>query len=91
MAIDLVSIREGWFAPPSYIAAYLNDVTRSAAARGVTDPTAGDADITAQVERVAPAVSRQILPRGPGGMVGVGAMLASAYADDDPMISDDDY
>jgi serine/threonine-protein kinase len=81
MAIDLVSIREGWLAPPSYISAYLNDVVRAAASAA---PPAGDADITSQVERVPAAPSRAVLPRGRRGMVGVGAMLPSTYAKNDP-------
>ena len=87
-AIDLVSIREGWLVPPSYVSAYLNDVFRTVAPavpRSPARPAAGDADITAPLlDAPAASVGRAILPRGRRGMVGVGAMLPSSRAKRDP-------
>lgn len=77
IALDLVSIREGWLVPPSYVAAYLNDVFRATGPR----VPARDVDGTPPLERRAP--SRQVLPRGRRGMVGVGAMLPDAQAQND--------
>jgi serine/threonine-protein kinase len=72
-ALDLVSIREGWMMPASYIAAYLNDVFRSAAPPDDADRP------TAQIERghLAPPI-RTVLPRSRRGMVGVGTALPGA-------------
>ena len=82
VAIDLVSIREGWMVPPSYVSAYLNDVFRSTAP-ALARPT-GDADhATAAAERE-PSGPRAVLPRGRHGMVGVGAMQPIALAKNDP-------
>jgi serine/threonine-protein kinase len=65
-ALDLVSIREGWMVPLSYVSAYVNDVFRSAA------PAVGAAAPTGYAEG---SGARAVLPRGRRGMVGVGAML----------------
>jgi hypothetical protein len=89
IALDLVSIRENWLVPPSYVSAYVNDAFRTAtpAAAHPAVPEADDeiASGTPPVERrTAPPVSRAVLPRGRRGMVGVGAMLSSAPAKNDP-------
>jgi len=82
VALDLVSIREGWLVTPSYVAAYLGDVFR---AGGLATPqpqtaaraaTGDDPDAAAEPEPV--SSSRRVLPRGRRGMVGVGATLPSA-------------
>jgi len=65
-ALDLVSIREGWMVPASYVSAYVNDVFRSA----------GPApSVAAQPGYAEGSGARAVLPRGRRGMVGVGAML----------------
>jgi serine/threonine-protein kinase len=73
VALDLVSIREGWLVPPSYVSAYLNDVFRPVARRS------GDssADLAMPPDHHESSV-RAVLPRGRSGMVGVGAVLPSA-------------
>jgi serine/threonine protein kinase len=86
IALDLMSIREGWMVPPSYVAAYLNDVFRSAAAAPASQWAAGsNADqphpdfVESPVERgTTTSANRAVLPRGRRGMVGVGATLPSA-------------
>jgi len=88
VAIDLVSIREGWMVPPSYVSAYLNDVFRS------TSPAmprpASELDHVAPAEREPPMapIHRAVLPRGRHGMVGVGAMQPIALAKNDPAWQD---
>jgi serine/threonine protein kinase len=87
-ALDLVSIREGWLVPPSYVSAYVNDVFRSAAPATSKAPpavAAGAFDITMLSPEPRPVVSagRAVLPRGRRGMVGVGAVLPSAGAKND--------
>jgi serine/threonine-protein kinase len=84
IALDLMSIREGWLVPPSYVAAYLNDVFRAAAPtpapRLAMGSNADNPDFAASpVERGTTAsANRAVLPRGRGGMVGVGATAPSA-------------
>jgi len=95
-ALDLVSMREGWLVPPSFVAAYLCDVFRStrpakpraiaaAAIAPARDARVGDADVTVpRIDARAAAAGRAILPRGRRGMIGVGAMLPSPRAKNDP-------
>ena len=93
VAIDLVSIREGWLVPPSYVAAYLCDVFRSAAfeiprPRPVVRTAAPKAAVaTPPLERAPTEVNRTVLPRGHRGMVGVGAMLPGAPVKNDPAVA----
>ena len=87
VALDLVSIREGWLVPPSYVSAYLHDVFRtskpelSRVAEGSTPGT----ELATPLPEGLPVSStgRAILPRDQHGMVGVGAMLASSRPGDD--------
>jgi serine/threonine-protein kinase len=87
IALDLMSIREGWLVPPSYVAAYVNDVFRSAAPtpapRWASGSNADSPNFTAsQVERgTATSANRAVLPRGRGGMVGVGATAPAPAPD----------
>jgi serine/threonine protein kinase len=81
-ALDLVSIREGWLVPPSYVSAYLHDVFRASAPaiHHVAEGSSPGTELhTPVLETRAPTSSgRAVLPRGRHGMVGVGAMLAAA-------------
>jgi serine/threonine protein kinase len=81
VALDLVSIREGWLVPPSYVSAYLYDVFRTsmpAVSRAAEGSTPGTEIATPPPEGLPMSSSgRAILPRDQHGMVGVGAMLAS--------------
>jgi eukaryotic-like serine/threonine-protein kinase len=90
VALDLVSLRESWLVPPAVVSTYLNDVFRAMAAEAATQRAEpgwapGDADITSPMTRAAPP-QRTVLPRGPGGMVGVGAL---APANDLTMLEHD--
>lgn len=82
VALDLVSIREGWLVPPSYVTAYLHDVFRASmpAIPRTAEGSSPGAEIAAPVPEARPPTSsgRAVLPRGRHGMVGVGAMLAAA-------------
>jgi serine/threonine-protein kinase len=89
IALDLLALREGWLVPQSYVAAYVTDMFRPVARafpRAAAGSQAGDADATASaVERLpAPPGSAAVLPRGQRGMVGVGALLPSIRAENDP-------
>jgi serine/threonine-protein kinase len=81
-ALDLVSIREGWLVPPSYVSAYLHDVFRASmpAVHRVAEGSSPGTEIATAVPEARPPTSsgRAVLPRGRHGMVGVGAMLAAA-------------
>ena len=82
VVLDLVSIREGWLVPPSYVSAYVNDVFRSAAhvmPQLAAGSNAGQVDIEPPPDE-SQLASRAVLPRGRRGMVGVGAMLPSPRA-----------
>jgi len=68
-ALDLVSIREGWMVPASYVSAYVNDVVRSAGPATTVAVAISDAEGSG---------ARQVLPRGRRGMVGVGSTLPRA-------------
>src|SRR5205807_1885601 len=49
IALDLVSLREGWLVPPSYVSSYLSDVLHASPASDLRSPVsapAGDADLT---------------------------------------------
>jgi hypothetical protein len=88
IALDLVSIREGWLVPPSYVSAYLNDLFRSAPPEMVSAadralPDEADS-ASPDAERPEASAPRAVLPRGRRGMVGVGAMLSSSHAQNDP-------
>lgn len=74
-ALDLVSMREGWLVAPSYVGAYLSDMLGAPAlvAATVARPPAAAAPVAAAAEVMS---ARAVLPRGRGGMVGVGATLA---------------
>lgn len=88
IALDLVSIREGWLVPPSYVSAYVSDVFRStepAQPRSIAGSLSGDAELSSpQIEGRQGPVGRAILPRGRRGMIGVGAVLPSTRARNDP-------
>jgi serine/threonine protein kinase len=81
-ALDLVSIREGWLVPPSYVSAYLHDVFRASmpSIPRVAEGSSPGTEIGTPVPEERPPTSsgRAVLPRGRHGMVGVGAMLAAA-------------
>jgi hypothetical protein len=81
-ALDLVSIREGWLVPPSYVSAYLHDVFRASmpAIPRVAEGSSPGTELDTPVLEPSPPTSsgRAVLPRGRHGMVGVGAMLAAA-------------
>lgn len=79
-ALDLVSIREGWLMPPSYVSAYVTDLFRSTRP---AKPRSTEVSSSQIADRQAP-VGRAILPRGRRGMIGVGAVLPSARAKNDP-------
>jgi serine/threonine protein kinase len=87
-ALDLVSIREGWLMPPSYVSAYVSDVFRStepAKLSSIIDSLSEDAEVsTPQIEDRHAPVGRAILPRGRRGMIGVGAVLPGPHAKNDP-------
>ena len=87
VALDLVSIREGWLVPPSYVSAYLHDVFRTSKpelSRVAEGSTPGTELATPPPEGLpVSSTGRAILPRDQHGMVGVGAMLASSRPDDD--------
>lgn len=91
-ALDLVSIREGWLVPPSYVSAYVSDVFRSigpAKPRSIAASPSGDAEISnPQIDARQGPVGRAILPRGRRGMIGVGAVLPGARAKNDPPAGD---
>lgn len=79
-ALDLVSIREGWLMPPSYVSAYVSDVfrsTRPAKPRSTAELS------SSQIAGQQAPVGRAILPRGRRGMIGVGAVLPSTRAKND--------
>jgi serine/threonine protein kinase len=86
VALDLVSIREGWLVPPSYVSAYLHDVFRTSRpelSRVAEGSTPGTEIATPPPEGLTTSsTGRAILPRDQHGMVGVGAMLASARPDE---------
>jgi serine/threonine protein kinase len=89
IALDLLAIREGWLVPQSYVSAYLNDVLRSVAPvmpRAAAGSNGGDADaaVSPAERRPAASVGYAVLPRGRRGMVGVGAMLPTVRAENDP-------
>lgn|GEM_PF-5587001 len=87
-ALDLVSMREGWLITPSYVGAYLTDMLgpvapvvpqRRTQTRAV-EPAPVEPQRHTQARAVEPAPvesqsPRAVLPRGRGGMVGVGATL----------------
>jgi hypothetical protein len=79
-ALDLVSIREGWLRTSSYVAAYLSDMLGAPA---IAQPRF-EARAALAVEVPSP---RAVLPRGRGGMVGVGTTL-SLVPEDVPDTSD---
>jgi serine/threonine protein kinase len=87
VALDLVSIREGWLVPPSYVSAYLHDVFRWSrpVLQRVAEGSSPGTEIAAPPPEGLPISSsgRAVLPRDEHGMVGVGAMLASTRAPDD--------
>jgi serine/threonine protein kinase len=89
-ALDLVSIREGWMVPPSYVSAYLDDVFRSSrpAMSRIAEGSSPGTEISIPLAEGLPMSSsgRAVLPRDRHGMVGVGAVLASAQAPDDPAL-----
>ena len=73
-ALDLVSMREGWFLTPSYVGAYLTDML------GAIAPVVPQWRTGTRAAEPAPAPTtevstRAVLPRGRGGMVGVGTTL----------------
>jgi serine/threonine protein kinase len=83
IALDLISLREGWLVPPSYVSSYLTDVLRSVASVVQPLPPSpmdidrnNDNDITNLAERRAAVANRVLLPRGRSGMVGVGVTLS---------------
>ena len=80
VALDLVSIREGWLVPPSYVSAYLHDVFRQSmpAIPRVAEGSNPGAEIVEPAPERPTSSGRAVLPRGRHGMVGVGAMLAAA-------------
>lgn len=88
IALDLVSIREGWLMPPSYVSAYVSDVFRStgpAKLRSIIDSLSDEAEgSNPQIDGRQAPVGRAILPRGRRGMIGVGAVLPSTRAKNDP-------
>jgi serine/threonine protein kinase len=92
IALDLVSIREGWLMPPSYVSAYVSDVFRStepAKLRSVIDSLSEDAEVSMpQIDDPHAPVGRAILPRGRRGMIGVGAVLPTTRAKNDPAARD---
>jgi serine/threonine-protein kinase len=93
IALDLLAIREGWLVPQSYVSAYINDVLRSAAPamqRAAPGSNASDTDVmTPPLERQAmPPAATAVLPRGRRGMVGVGALLASARGEPELVVRD---
>jgi len=92
VAIDLVSIREGWLVPPSFVSAFLNDVFRTAPGRPAEPPVREPA-VRPAGSGPLPFPSRAVLPRG-RRTVGVGAMLPSSLDADDPawheLLHDDD-
>jgi serine/threonine-protein kinase len=90
IALDLLAIREGWLVPQSYVCAYVNDVLRTAGpaiSRLARGSNADGVDVTAAPEERPPRapVSYAVLPRGRRGMVGVGALLPSVRAENDPV------
>jgi serine/threonine-protein kinase len=91
IALDLLAIREGWLVPQSYVAAYVNDMLRSAAnvmPQATAASKADDADVVIPLVERRPAtpVSSAVLPRTRRGMVGVGALLPSVRAENDPAL-----
>jgi serine/threonine-protein kinase len=93
IALDLLAIREGWLVPQSYVSAYVNDVLRSAAPamqRVAPGSNASDTDVmTPPLERqLPPPAATAVLPRGRRGMVGVGALLASARGEPELVVRD---
>jgi serine/threonine protein kinase len=63
IALDLMSIREGWLVPPSYVTAYLNDVFRTAAP-GPAPRAAGSNADPADLSPTAAIDDRGLPPRG---------------------------
>jgi serine/threonine-protein kinase len=91
IALDLLAIREGWLVPQSYVAAYVYDVLRSAAnvmpqSAAGPDADGADAVIPLVERRPATPASSAVLPRTRRGMVGVGALLPSLRAENDPAL-----
>jgi serine/threonine protein kinase len=74
-ALDLVSMREGWLITPSYVGAYLTDMLGPVAPVVPQRRTGTRAAEPAPSTTTTEVSTRAVLPRGRGGMVGVGTTL----------------